>query len=126
MKIEPSGSQGNVVRDLQFADTSWSDKGGGLSVSSNFKRKRWTKAQKEDILRELYLFDLPVRLCLKTPVIPAKTEIVSAQWSIPGDFRFPGNDKLYGTGGVSENKKFALKKQDFSNQTGIRNQTGIL
>ena len=39
----------SVVRDPQFADTPWSGKGEEVSVSSNFKRKRRTKAQKEDI-----------------------------------------------------------------------------
>ena len=38
----------SCVRDPQFADTPWSGKGGEVSVSSNFKRKRRTKAQKEE------------------------------------------------------------------------------
>ena len=78
----------------------------------------------------LYCFDLPARLCLKTPaqpvilskpVLPAKAGIVSTHRSVSRDSRRRGND------GMSENehKQFALKKtgkkRKFSNQTGMRN-----
>ena len=68
----------------------------------------------------LYRFDLnfPIHLCLKTPAQPviAKTGIPSTHRSDLENSCFHGNG-----GGVNENenKKFILKKQEVSNQTGI-------
>ena len=83
----------------------------------------------------LYRFDLkfPVPLCFKAPVTLAKAGIVSTYRFASRDSRFRGTDGLRGTGGLhgtdrqsgtdgvneNENEIFAIKKQEFSNQTGI-------
>ena len=51
-------------------------------------------AESEEASRsQIYRFDLSVLICLKTPVIPAKAEILSTYRSALGDSRFRWNDK---------------------------------
>ena len=74
---------------------------------------------------ELYRFNQPVCFCLETPVIPGP---VSTHRSSLGDSRLRGNDggykldRLCGTDKAheNENKKFTLKKPEFSDQIGIK------
>ena len=86
-------------------------------------------------LTKVCRFDLnfPVRFCLKTPaqpvppiqpVIPATAGIVSTHRAAVGDSRFCRKAGRDGSAGVNENenKKFAVKKREFSNQTGIKSK----
>ena len=87
----------------------------------SFVRQGFTKQNKS--LFHFNRFDLgfPVRRCLKILVIlirsvlPVKTGVFSTYRFTPGDSPSRRDDSL----NEEENKKIALKKQEFSNQTGI-------
>ena len=104
-----------------------------LSLSHVTKIQKWERQRRITAdsfsFSHLHRFDLkfPVRLCLRNPVTPsqsvrpadsvtpAKSGIVSTQRSAPRNSHFHGRDEV----NENENKKIILKKQEFSNQTGI-------
>ena len=62
------------------------------------------------------------------PINPTKMGIVSTHRSASGNSRIRGTDGKCGIDGVNENEneKLARKKQEFSNQTGIKKVLGCL